>query len=236
MNRMFYAAARGVGRFIFFCTMRIRRIRPEIPECAVAGGYVLALTHLGHLDPFITSALVHRPIRWMAREEMFRFPPIGWLVRRLGAFSVDRRGIPVASVRRAIELSKSGQAVGICPEGGVVRGSRSVLCGGGIRGGVCSIAIRAGVPIVPSVIIGSAELRHVGPWLPAKRGRLWIAYGEPIAPPAVKSTRAARDALRRQLVAAFVELYAEMRREFALEDLARRDEYCEPLLMGRGVG
>src|SRR3954471_10620947 len=121
MNRMFYAAGRGVGRFIFLCTMRVRRIRPDVPECAddggaVAGGYVLALTHLGHLDPFLTSTLVRRPIRWMAREEMFRIPPVGWLVRRLGAFSVDRRGIPVSSIRRAIELAKAGNAVGICPE------------------------------------------------------------------------------------------------------------------------
>src|SRR6185436_2018549 len=113
MNRMFYAAARGVGRFIFFCTMRWWAIRPEIPESAVPGGYVLALTHLGHLDPFLVSTMVRRPICWMAREEMFRFPPIAWLIRRLGAFSVDRRGVPVSSVRHAIGLAKAGCAVGI---------------------------------------------------------------------------------------------------------------------------
>jgi 1-acyl-sn-glycerol-3-phosphate acyltransferase len=118
----------------------------------------------------------------------------------------------------------------------VARGRHSVLCGGGIRTGVCSVAIRAGVPIVPVVLIGSAELSRVGPWLPAKRGRLWVAYGQPIPPRAGRSTRATRDALRRALVGAVGELSAELRREFSLADAARRDEYCEPLLMGRSVG
>jgi 1-acyl-sn-glycerol-3-phosphate acyltransferase len=236
MNRMFYAAARGVGRFIFFCTMRWWAIRPEIPESAVPGAYVLALTHLGHLDPFLISTIVRRPICWMARREMFQFAPVGWLMGQLGAFSVDRRGVPVSSIRRAIALARGGSVVGICPEGGVVRGSRSVLCGGPIRKGACSIAIRAGVPIVPAVLIGSAELSRVGPWLPAKRARIWVAYGAPIIPPTSKSTRETRESLSREVVAGFGTLYAELRREFSLADAARRDEYCEPLLMGRGVG
>ena len=236
MNKTFYAAARGVGRFIFLCTMRWWAIRPDIPERVRGGGYVLALTHMGHLDPFLVSTMVRRPIWWMAREEMFRFPPFGWLLRRLGAFRVDRRGIPVSSVRRAIDLAKAGNAVGICPEGGVCRGRLSVCCGGGIRNGVCSIAIRAGVAVVPCVLVGSSELSRVGPWLPFKRAKIWVAYGEPIVPPAGKSTRVTRETLRRQIVEAMRGMYDELGREFKLQDAAGREDYCEPLLMGRGVG
>src|SRR4029079_10560768 len=97
---------RGVGRAIFFCTMRLKAIRPEIPERAVraGGGDVLAMTHLGHLDPFIASVMIERPICWMARREFFHFPPIAWLLRQMGTFSVDRCGIPVGSIRHAIRL------------------------------------------------------------------------------------------------------------------------------------
>lgn len=212
----FYAAALSLGQFICFCTIRFRVIRPEIPDHA--GGYLLALTHLGHVDPFLASVLVRRRINWMTRREFFAWRPIAFLLRKLGAFSVNRQGIPVSAVRAAIALAKDGRVVGICPEGGRTRGSSAAVHGATVKRGVASIAIRSGAPIIPCVMLGTAALSHVGPWLPAKRGRVWVAFGEPIQPPTGPSTRAKRDALRDQLCSAYVELYTELRRQFALTD------------------
>src|SRR5690242_10764913 len=60
----------GLGQFVFLCTMRAKLIRPETPP-RMTGGYLLALTHLGHVDPFCCSVLSRRPIWWMARREFF---------------------------------------------------------------------------------------------------------------------------------------------------------------------
>jgi 1-acyl-sn-glycerol-3-phosphate acyltransferase len=218
MNRLLYNAARAVGRFIFTCTMRLHLIRPHVAERD--GGYVLALTHLGNLDPFCSSVLVGRPIRWMARREFFQLPPIAWILRRVGAFSVNRQGVPVSAIRHAISIARQGEIVGICPEGGRTRGAEAAVRGGRIRRGVCSVAIRSRVPVVPCVMLGTPQLNRVGPWLPAKRARLWVAYGEPVLPPSDKSTRATRDALRDQLSAAYVRLYDELRARFGVEDAA----------------
>jgi 1-acyl-sn-glycerol-3-phosphate acyltransferase len=219
MNRLIYEASAGFGRAIFALTLRLHLIRPELPELQ-PGGYVLALTHLGNLDPFCSSVLIRRPIRWMTRREFFRFRPIAWMLRQLGAFSVHRQGIPVSAIRRAIELAKDGQVVGICPEGGRKSGTEAAFRGGTIKKGVCSVAIRSGVPVVPCVMLGAQELNRVMPWLPTKSGDLWVAYGEPLHPPAGKSTRATREAFCDQLTGAYMRLYQELCARFGVEDAA----------------
>jgi 1-acyl-sn-glycerol-3-phosphate acyltransferase len=177
----------------------------------------LALTHLGNLDPFCSSVIVRRPIRWMARKEFFANRLAGWTLRRLGAFSVNRQGIPVSAIRRAIEHARQGEVVGICPEGGRAMGRDAAFRGGRIRKGFCSVAIRSGVPIVPCVMLGTPQLNRLRPWLPFKRATLWVAYGDPLQPPP-KSTRATREVLREQLSAAYVKLYDEMCAHFGVQD------------------
>lgn len=217
MNRLFYTVFIWFGRSIFSLTMRLHLIRPELPE-RLPGGYVLALTHLGNVDPFCSSVLIRRPIRWMTRREFFRFRPIAWLLRQVGAFSVHRQGIPVSAIRTAIELAKDGQVVGICPEGGRTWGRDAVFRGGKIKQGVCSVAIRSGVPVVPCVMLGTPALNHIAPWLPTQSGKLWVAYGQPLHPPAGKSTRAAREAFRNQITRAYMHLYQELCARFEVED------------------
>src|SRR5687767_15099448 len=71
MNTVYYRAGVAVGKFIFWNCVRLHLIRPEVPERH--GPYILALTHLGNLDPFCSSVVVRRRIRWMARKEFFEY-------------------------------------------------------------------------------------------------------------------------------------------------------------------
>jgi 1-acyl-sn-glycerol-3-phosphate acyltransferase len=214
----YYSLVTAMGRGIFFCTVNKRMLRPDIAERP--GGYILALTHLGNLDPFCSCVLVRRQIRWMARKEFFRYRLTAWVLPLLGAFSVNRQGIPVSSIRRAIVHAKQGEVVGICPEGGRAMGTEAAFRGGKIKKGVCSVAIRSGVPVVPCVMLGTPDLNRVKPWLPVRRAKIWVGYGDPMTPPEGKSTRAKREAFRTQLSAAYVKLYNEMCAQFGLSDAA----------------
>jgi 1-acyl-sn-glycerol-3-phosphate acyltransferase len=217
MNLPYWASV-AAGKFIFSQCVRLHQIRPEVTRRE--GPFILALTHLGNVDPFCSSILVPRHVRWMTRSEFFDWRVFRWYLNACGAFSVHRQGIPVSSIRRAIKLVRSGAVVGICPEGGRRMGKEAAFRGGRIKKGVCSIAIRTGVPVVPCVMLGTPEMNRVGPWLPAKRAKLWVAYGEPLTPPDGKSTKEKREALRDQISEAYVRLYDELRHEFQLEDAA----------------
>jgi 1-acyl-sn-glycerol-3-phosphate acyltransferase len=214
---LFYRASWLFGRFAFFCTMRTHILGED--RATVPGGYVLALTHLSHVEPMAACILSRRPIDWMTRKEFFKYRPVAWYLKMCNAFRVNRQGIPVSAVRAAIERARRGRVVGICPEGGVVRGPEAAVRGGAIKRGCCSVSLRSGVPIVPCVMLGTHELNRVGPWLPFKRAKIWVAYGDPIHPPAgVRSTREIRQTMSQRLSEAYRSLYEQLCTTYGLSD------------------
>ena len=106
--------------------------------------------------------------------------------------------------------------VGIYPEGGVAVAKVSMLFGGPFKRGACTIALRAGVPIVPVAMVGTQMMNAVKPWLPFRRARLFVNYGDPIFPKALdgrKSHRRLRMELADQLSAAFVKAFEELEKD-----------------------
>lgn len=213
---MIYWLARTFIRIVFRCTLRMG-IR-GVGTARRRGGYVLACSHVSHLDPFCLSALIPRKIGWMARIEFYRHPIIARLMRAVHAFPVNRQGVPVSAIREALERLQHGQVVGVFPEGEIKAGTDSVLRGGPIKRGVCLLAQRSGRPVLPCLILGTEKLNAVEPWMPFLRGRLWVVCGEFIEPVVNPSRHAARAEMAARIEAAFCQLYAETRREFALDD------------------
>src|SRR6185295_5043437 len=112
---MIYWLARTFMRVVFRCTLRIRR--RGVAAAARSGGYLLACSHVSHLDPFCLSGILPRRIGWMARIEFYRHPVIARLMRTVHAFPVNRQGVPVSAIREALERLERGEVVGVFPEG-----------------------------------------------------------------------------------------------------------------------
>lgn len=215
--RLLYRACRSFGRFIWFCTIRAEILRPELAERT--GGYLIACSHFSHLEPFLLGFLLHRRIDWMSRIEFFCYRWTTWFLLRFGAFPVNRRGVPVSAIRTSLARLHQGRVVGICPEGGVTIGKKSVCRGGSIKRGVCLLSQRATVPIIPCVMIGTHTLNRVGPWLPFRRARLWIAFGHPVMPdPSTAPRKATRAAMALELQQRFAALYEELLQRYGIDD------------------
>ena len=213
---MFYWIVSRLIRAIFLCTIRIRRHAVETG--AREGGYVLACAHVSHLDPFCISAVWPRKIGWMARVEFYRHPWAARAMRWMHAFAVHRRGVPVSAIREALARLSRGEVVGMFPEGEITTGRESVLRGGAIKRGVCLLAARSGRPVLPCVVVGTEKLLHLDPWLPARRGRLWMICGDFIPPITGPDRRAARAQMAAEIERAYVRLYAELRERWQLAD------------------
>jgi 1-acyl-sn-glycerol-3-phosphate acyltransferase len=211
-----YLLIRHVVRTVFFWTLRIRR--HGIERGTRDGGYLLACAHVSHLDPFCVSALWPRRIGWMARVEFYQQEWSARALRWLHAFPVHRRGVPVSAIRESLRRLAAGEVVGLFPEGEIMRGRESVLRGGPIKRGVCLLAARSGRPVLPCLVLGTEQLNRIGPWLPAWRGRLWVAVGDFIPPVTGTDRRAARAEMAKQIERAFVQLYAETRARWQLAD------------------
>ena len=213
---MIYWFARTFIHFVFRCTLRIRT--RALATAGRSGGFLLACSHVSHLDPFCLSGVLPRRIGWMARIEFYRHPVIARLMRTVHAFPVNRQGVPVSAIREALARLDRGEVVGVFPEGEIKTGTESVLRGGPIKRGVCLLAQRSGRPVLPCLILGTEKLNAVEPWLPFLRGRLWVVCGEFIAPVAGLSRREARAEMAVRIEAAMRQLFAETRREFGLDD------------------
>jgi 1-acyl-sn-glycerol-3-phosphate acyltransferase len=118
--------------------------------------HLYALNHLSALD--IPAVYVGMPchFRIMAKQELFRYPFMGWHMRRSGQVSIERDNAvsSMRSLNRAASILKSGQPLVVFPEGG-----RSAT--GQVKPflpGVFYVAIKAGVDVVPMALIGTYEV------------------------------------------------------------------------------
>ncbi len=219
MNRLNYSLGRLVVRFVGGHTLKFRVLHRDRFE-QQAGGFVLACTHLSHLEPVIVSGLLRRNIDWMARIEFYKYRIGAKLLEAVDAFPVNRQGVPVKAIRTGIERARAGRVVGIFPEGGVVLGADAIINGGPFKLGACTIAQHAQVPIMPVVVLGTRQLTHVRPWLPVpRRAKLWVIFGPPIAPPAPGTPRRARRIeLGERLRLGFMSAYEELRRTYEIAE------------------
>lgn len=219
MNPLFYTVIRESCRWVRRICIREHVLFAERVRCNQP--LLLAVTHLSHLEPMFVTLHLRQRVRWMTRIEFYSTWWSRLLLNRCGAICVDRFGYSLPAVRESIRQIGRGETIGIFPEGGVATGPDSVLRGGPIKQGVCTIAIRSGVPIVPVVVLGTHQLNRVAPWLPARRGTVWIGYGEPITPPPQPhrlNNRKARTELAERLQAGFGEVYQQLLEEFQLRD------------------
>ena len=127
-------------------------------------GVLLCPNHGSNWDPLLVA--LRLPINYrlhvMAKEELFRFRPFGWVLRKLGAFPVSRGESDIHAVKTAIQTLKDGDNLLIFPEGTVVRNGVGYIDGlpSHAKGGVAMIGVRTGAAMVPVFVDGEKRPFH----------------------------------------------------------------------------
>jgi len=134
------------------------------------GALVVAGNHESILDPFIVSAAISRPIRYLAKSELWRVPLLPWWLASVEAIPVERGGSDVAAVASAIAALEAGEVVGLFPEGGVKRE-------GPWRRGAARMALATGAPLLPVRLLETRKALGRGS---VGFPRLAALIGEPI--------------------------------------------------------
>ncbi len=162
-----------------------------------AGPVVLASNHIGYLDfAFVMLAppAPRREVRFLARDDFFRNPVTGFLLRQLGQIPVDVHGDPMQAAAAAQGVLEDGGIVGIHPEGTI---SPSFVPRRG-KSGVVRLADSAQAPIVPVALWGSQRLLTKGrPVRPTRGAVVTVRYGEPFRPTARTSILRTREVMQR---------------------------------------
>ena len=164
-------------------------LRANGAERLPSGAFLLASNHKSYLDPPLLGAAAPRPISFLAKEELFRVPGLGAVIRLLGATPIRRGAADRHGLEEALARLSQGTPLVVFPEGTRIRGPGL----GEPHPGIALLARRASVPVVPVRIWGSDR-----PWRAflRRRERIWVLFGDPLPPPAVGGATAARDFAR----------------------------------------
>lgn len=134
------------------------------------GAIIVAPNHKSYWDPpLVGVASRERIIHYMAKEELFKNPIFGWVLRKFGTFPVKRGSVDRQAIKTAVMELKKGNPLGIFPEG--TRIKKEGL--GRFHSGMASLALMTGTPVLPVAIVGSLTL-------PKKNGPLAVLIGKPI--------------------------------------------------------
>ncbi len=114
------------------------------------GPFIICANHTSWFDPPLTGCLVpvNNQVHFMAKEELFAFPVLGFIIKRLGAFPVKRNTADRKAIRQALKILESGGVVGLFPEGTRIKTGEL----GKPLQGAALIAIKSDKPVVPMAI------------------------------------------------------------------------------------
>lgn len=140
LYRIVYTIVAPIIHLLFPC----RTVgRENIPE----GGALLCANHVSGWDPILIALSLPRDARLtvMAKEQLFRIPLLGPLLRGLGIIPVKRGESDLAAIKASLKALSGGNRLLVFPEGTRVKEEGEAAA----KGGVTMLSTRAGVPMIP---------------------------------------------------------------------------------------
>jgi 1-acyl-sn-glycerol-3-phosphate acyltransferase len=162
-----------LSRLIFATYFRWRVYNPE--RVPAEGPVILAANHASFLDPPLVGSGLQRAINYLARDTLFQFPVVGWLLRSWNAVPVDREGGGGAGLKAILDRLLKGGGIILFPEGTrTVDGNLELA-----KSGIGLTVIKSNAPVIPVRVFGTFEAwgRHMK--FPRPR-RVAVKYGHPM--------------------------------------------------------
>lgn len=176
--RVAYRVIRALLRGVMKTAFRLDVVgREHVPS---SGAFVLAPGgHRSILDTPTVALAGPRVLRYMGAESYFHTPVLGWFLRAMGGFPVERSTTDRNALRLAEWILANGEPLAVFPES--TRQEGPIVQP--LKEGAAFLACRAQVPILPVGIGGAERALPIGRYLPRPR-KITMVIGEPLHPPA----------------------------------------------------
>jgi len=145
-----------------------------VEHLPVAGGAIVACNHVSFFDGFTLQLAFPRPIFFMGKEENFKNPFLRFFMYQIGAFPVKRGTYDRGALDQAMRILKSGELLGMFPEGTRTYGKGLIEA----KGGAAILAIKMNCPILPVALAGTQTILKRG----LKRSEVMVTVCPPVVP------------------------------------------------------
>jgi 1-acyl-sn-glycerol-3-phosphate acyltransferase len=140
------------------------------------GPVILASNHASFVDPPLVGAGLKRGINYLARESLFRFPVLGWILHRWQAVPVDREGGGAKGLKAILDRLLAGGAIILFPEGTRTRDGQLQPA----RSGIGLTVIKSNACVIPVRVFGTFEAYNRNMRWPRPGRRVTVKYGRPM--------------------------------------------------------
>lgn len=116
---MFYKIMTFLGKYFFFYIFigKTKILGKENLEAVSDGSAIVCANHMSNWDPIILIDVFPRQVFFMGKKALFNNVFLAWVMRHMGVISVDKEGVDVTAIKNALKVLKSGEILGIFPEG-----------------------------------------------------------------------------------------------------------------------
>ena len=150
---MLYAIFKMLFKVFLTITSRFQVSGHE--NIPTSGPVILTANHVSNWDPILLGCAVKRQVHFIAKEELFRIPIVGPLLRAWGAFPVRRGRGDREAIAKSLEVLKMDKVLGIFIEGGRNKGNPDQMRP---QSGTAMLATHSGAPVVPVALINTDRL------------------------------------------------------------------------------
>ena len=180
------------------------------------GPVIIAPNHFSFLDHFFVAVFLRRPVRFMAKSQLFT-RPLQFVYYHGGVFPVRRGHRDEEAFLTAESILREGGIVTIYPEAGR---SRTGKLAEHAKPGVGRLALDSGAPVVPAAVHGTLKARN---WKRLQFPKVTVLFGEPVTFPAeVGASRERHQEFADEIFDGVKELYAQLDRD-GRKGVVRRD-------------
>jgi 1-acyl-sn-glycerol-3-phosphate acyltransferase len=121
------------------------------------GPVILVANHESIFDPFVLALATPRPVRYMAKAELWRYPVLRQAMDWLGTFPVARGSGDLLAMRRGVSLLEEGELLGVFPQG-----TSKQTVPRRYHRGAARLALQTGAAIVPVRLHGTRGILRPG--------------------------------------------------------------------------
>jgi len=139
------------------------------------GSVILASNHASFLDPPLVGSGLRRQINYLARASLFRYPGVGWLLRKWNSVPVERDGGGAAGLKAILDRLLAGGAIILFPEGTRTKDGKLQPA----RSGIGLTVIKSDAVVIPVRTFGTFECYNRKLKFHMLK-QLSVKYGEPM--------------------------------------------------------